>query len=338
MAMRHPTLVILAAGQSAVFGGRKQQTSVGPDGEFLYDYTVYDALSCGFERVVFVVRPDNERDVKNAFEDRFGASVPVTYVRQFRPLGTGHAVASLGGLVDAPFGLANASDRYGREAMRSLADKLRQLAESPAAGAPIRGCLVSYRLGDTLSDSGGVSRAVFRPEVDRSPEADSPPVAEPAPTGWRKLKRVRQQHTAEHAAGEGFKPAGFDEVLDIRMTTSGEIAGRYPGGTEITLSPDDRVSMNLWGFDPGIVEALAAGYNQWTYGLEPGQIDEYRLSSAMDRLLGNRLVDLEMLAAPDGAWMGLFHRADVGPVRDAVAAAIERGDYPASLKQAIRGQ
>lgn len=300
MAMRHPTLVILAAGQSSVFAGRKQQTSVGPDGEFLHDYTVYDALSCGFERVVFVVRPDNERDVKDAFEDRFGASVPVTYVRQFRPLGTGHAVVSIGGLVGGPFGLANASDLYGREAVRSLGDRLRLLAESPGSGAPIRGCMVSYRLGESLSEHGGVSRAVCR-------------------------------------AGPDGRLLGLDEILGIHRHTADEIVGRHPDGTETTLDADDRVSMNLWGFDQEIVDAMTAGYNDWTYHLEPGETGEYRLSSAVDRMLKDDELQLEVLPGPADAWMGLSHRADVERVRTALAEAVERGDYPPSLKKAMRG-
>ena len=86
-----------------------------------------------------------------------------------------------------------------------------------------------------------------------------------------------------------------------------------------------------------IVEAVTNGYNQWTFDLEPGQSDEYRLSGAMDRLLKDGHVDLEVVAGPDGAWIGLLHRADVGPVKDAIAAAVERGDYPPSVKKAIRG-
>jgi hypothetical protein len=336
--MRHPTLVVLAAGRSAAFSDRKQETSVGPDGETLYDYTVYDALACGFGRVVFVVRPDNERDVREAFEDRFGPSVLVSYVRQFRPLGTGHAVASLGGLVPGPFALVNANDRYGKAAVQLIADRLRQW-EAGGPGPKTRACMVSFRLGDTLSDSGGVSRAVFRPEAAAIPEdVPASESTEPSPRKPGFLSRSRRPDPEPAPApAPRIEPAGFDEILDIRRMPSGEIVGRRPDGTETRHDPDDRVSMNLWGFDPGIVEALTNGYNQWTYDLDPGQAEEYRLSSGMDRLLKDGAVDLEMIAAPDDAWMGLFHRADVGPVREAVAAAIERGDYPPSLKKAMRG-
>lgn len=333
VSMRHPTLVVLAAGRGEVFGGRKHLTEVGPDGETLCDYTVYDALACGFGRVVFVVRPDNERDVREVFEDRFGPSVLVSYLRQYRPLGTGHAVASLGGLVPGPFALVNANDLYGRQALALVADRLKQWeADGPGK---LRACLVSYRLDDTLSGSGGVSRAVFRPEAE-APAEEASPADEPKKGGWLKRKRARQQGPPEPDEPATI-PAGFDEVLDIRYAGDGRLIGRRPDGTEVVLDPDDRVSLNLWGFDPAIIEALTTGYNQWTFDLESGEPEEYRLSSAMDLLMRDGLVDLEVLDGPADTWMGLFHREDVGPVREAIAAAIERGDYPPSLRKAIRG-
>jgi len=333
ISMRHPTLVVLAAGRGEVFGGRKHLTEVGPDNETLCDYTVYDALACGFGRVVFVVRPDNERDVREAFEDRFGPSVIVSFVRQYRPLGTGHAVSSLGGLVPGPFALVNANDLYGRQAISLVADRLKQW-EADESGR-LRACLVSYRLGDTLSGRGGVSRAVYRPEAEAPPEATAA-TEEPKKSGWRRWGGSSAPAPPQPDVPDVI-PAGFDEVLDIRERADGRLLGNRPDGTEVQLDPDDRVSMNLWGFDPGIIEALTTGYNEWTFDLEPGQSEEYRLSSAMDRLLGDGLVDLEVLDAPGGTWMGLFRREDVGPVKEAVAAAVERGDYPASLKKAIRG-
>lgn len=298
--MGNLTLVVLAAGLSNAFGGRKQQTSVGPDGEFLYDYTIYDALSCGFGRIVFVVRQDNEAAVKEGFETRFGVSVPVSFVRQFRPLGTGHAVASTQGLVNGPFGIANATDLYGSAAMRLLADRLREFSPALGATPPFRGCVVSYRLGETMSEHGGVSRAVCR-------------------------------------TGSDGRIESVDEILGIHGHEGGEIVGRYPDGSETVLSGDERVAMNLWGFDHGIVGALANGYDAWTYRLEPGQMGEYRLSSAVDHLLKEDQLEVEMLGGPQGTWMGLSHRGDVKRIQHALAESVERGDYPSSLRSAIRG-
>jgi len=298
--MRHPTLVVLAAGLSNAFGGRKQQTSVGPDGELAYDYTIYDALSCGFGRIVFVVRQDNEKAVKEAFEDRFGVSVPVTFIRQFRPLGTGHAVASTQGIVNGPFGIANATDLYGGEAMRLLADRLREFVPALGGSPPFKGCIVSYRLAETMSEHGGVSRAVCR-------------------------------------SGPDGRLIGVDEILGIHEHGPGEIVGRLPDSSEIRLSGDERVSMNLWGFDHGIVDALSNAYNAWTYSLKPGETGEFRLSSGVDQLLKKSQLEVEAVAGPGGAWLGLSHRGDIERVRTAVSEAVERGDYPASLKQAFRG-
>jgi hypothetical protein len=138
-------------------------------------------------------------------------------------------------------------------------------------------------------------------------------------------------------SGPDGRLSGVDEVLGIHEHDGGELVGRYPDGTETRFGGDERVSMNLWGFDPGIVDALSDGYNQWTYNLEPGQTGEFRLSSAIDHLLKEDRIEVDALDGPEGAWMGLSHRGDVERVRTAVAAAVERGDYPPSLKEALRG-
>ena len=156
--MQDPTLVLLAAGLSKRFGRSKQETPVGPDDEVLHDYNIYDALSSGFARIVFVVRSDNESAIRDAFEARFGYSVPTSYVRQMRPLGTGHAVAGIRGLVEGPFAVCNTDDLYGREAFSAVLEHLRQ----SGSGRPIQGCVVGYRLGETLSGLGilrGISRS-----------------------------------------------------------------------------------------------------------------------------------------------------------------------------------
>ena len=136
--MNHPTLVILAAGLSTRYGGSKQLEPVGPDGEALLDYAVYDALSAGFGEVVLVVSASNEADLVQRFRDRFGIAIPVRTVIQgkgrlasglqppsrVKPWGTGHAVLCLEGAVNGPFAVANADDFYGRLAYRSLVDHL----------------------------------------------------------------------------------------------------------------------------------------------------------------------------------------------------------------------
>lgn len=294
--MQAPTLVLLAAGLSKRFGRSKQETPVGPDGEVLHDYNIFDALSSGFGRIAFVVRSDNERAIRDAFEDRFGYSVPSSYVRQMRPLGTGHAVAGIRGLVEGPFAVCNTDDLYGREAFAAVAQRLKQ--SSP--GTPIQGCLVGYRLGSTLSEHGGVSRAVVRTDG-------------------------------------GMRVTGVDEILDIQRDDEGRLRGRTPDGEPVSLTGEEPVSMNLWGFGPGMAEVLMRQYEKWTYDLKEDQSEEYRLSSAVDHLIADELLEVDLLPGPDEGWVGMTHAADAQRLREVLEQAVEAGRYPASLRRAFRG-
>lgn len=291
--MQDPTLVLLAAGLSQRFGRSKQETPVGPDDEVLHDYNIFDALSSGFGRIAFVVRSDNEATIRDAFEARFGYSVPTSYVRQMRPLGTGHAVAGIRGLVEGPFAVCNTDDLYGREAFAAVLARLRDTR----AGMPIQGCVVGYRLDATLSEHGGVARAVCRTDA-------------------------------------GGRLSAVDEILDIERGPDGVLVGRTPEGEPVELTGEERVSMNLWGFGPGMAEALMRQYEKWTYG---GAQEEYRLSSAVDHMVKEGLMEIELLDGPDEGWIGMTHAADVHGLREVLEKAVEQGRYPASLKAAFRG-
>lgn len=291
--MQEPTLVLLAAGLSKRFGRSKQETPVGPDGEVLHDYNIYDALSSGFARIAFVVRSDNEAAIRDAFEARFGYSVPTSYVRQMRPLGTGHAVAGIRGLVEGPFAVCNTDDLYGREAFAAVLERLRETR----TGMPIQGCAVGYRLDATLSEHGGVARAVCRIDA----------------TG---------------------RLTGIDEILDIQRDEGGALVGRTPEGEPVALTGEERVSMNLWGFGPGMAEALMRQYEKWTY---EGASEEYRLSSAVDHMVKEGLMEIDVLPGPDEAWIGMTHASDIHGLREVLEEAVESGRYPASLKAAFRG-
>lgn len=291
--MQAPTLVLLAAGLSRRFGKSKQETPVGPDGEVLHDYNIYDALSGGFGRIAFVVRSDNEATIRDQFEARFGYAVPTSYVRQMRPLGTGHAVAGVRGLVEGPFAVCNTDDLYGHEAFAAVAERLKQ----SSAGKPIQGCVVGYRLGDTLSEHGGVARAVIRTD-------------------------------------DGIRVTGIDEILEIEAGEDGALHGRTPKGEPVALTGDELVSMNLWGFGPGMAEVLMRQYEKWTY---EGASEEYRLSSAVDALIDAGELEVDLLAGPDERWIGMTHAADVHRLREVLERAVEAGDYPASIRKAFRG-
>lgn len=294
-----PTLVLLAAGLSRRFGRSKQETPVGPDGEVLHDYNIFDALSSGFGRVAFVVRSDNEKAIRDAFESRFGYSIPTAYVRQMRPLGTGHALAGVRGLVDGPLAVANADDLYGREAFTRVAEMLTS-SDAADEGGSIDSCVVGYRLAGTLSEHGGVGRAVCRTN------------------GSDTL-------------------VGVDEILDIHRTEDGTLRGRTPAGEPCLLTGDERVSMNLWGFGAGMAETLMSRYEKWTYELESDEGEEFRLSSAIDGLITDGALRVKLLPGPDEGWAGMTHAADAAALRATLATLVERGVYPPSLREAFRG-
>ena len=304
--MNHPTLVILAAGLSTRYGGSKQLEPVGPDGEALLDYAVYDALSAGFGEVVLVVSASNEADLVQRFKDRFGIAIPLRTVVQgkgrlasglqppsrVKPWGTGHAVLCLEGAVTGPFAVANADDFYGRVAYRSLVDHL----TSPAhAGEQ---CVVGYRVDSTLSEHGGVSRAVL--ETD-----------------------------------ENGRLVGIEEVLGLEKSGEGAIFGQTTGGSPRALAGDERVSMNLWGLTPDLFGPLDERFGVFLgrHGDDPRA--EFYLSDAIGALVVSQQLTVRVTET-DERWLGMTFPADRGLVRAGIRALVKAGEYPPSLRAALR--
>lgn len=304
--MHHPTLVVLAAGLSTRYGGSKQLEPVGPDGEALLDYAVYDALSAGFGDVVLVVSSSNEADLVERFRDRFGIALPLRTVVQgtgrltsglrppsrVKPWGTGHAVLCLEGTVDGPFAVANADDFYGRGAYRALTAHLTSpdhLGEQ---------CVVGYRVDATLSEHGGVSRAVL--------EADD----------------------------EG-RLVSIEEVLGLERAGDGAIFGQTAGGAGRSLARDARVSMNLWGLTPDLFGPLDERFGIFLdrHGEDPRA--EFYLSDAVGALVVSGELTVRVTET-DERWLGMTFPADRGQVRAGIRALVEAGEYPPSLRAAIR--
>jgi hypothetical protein len=238
------TVVILAAGLGRRFGGLKQIEGLGPNGATLLEYGVYDAISAGFERVVCVIRESMFELCQATFAQRFGHRVRVEFAFQRNddvpgpgdararstPWGTGHAVLASRALVAGPFVVMNADDFYGAAAFANLARSLRQAPETHA--------MVAYRLGDTLSPTGGVSRAICTA----------------SPTGF--LQDLRETHGLY---GVGEPPV---EVYDEH-------------GTSFTL--DQPVSMNIWGFGHSIYEEMARSFSTFLNDPTRSDDDEFLL-------------------------------------------------------------
>jgi NDP-sugar pyrophosphorylase family protein len=298
-AMTAPALLVLAAGMGNRYGGLKQIDPVGPRGETIIDYSIYDALRAGFGKVVFVIRKDIEQVFKQAVGGRFERDIAVEYVFQeldrlpqgfsvpagrTRPWGTLHAVLMASGTIDGPFAVINADDFYGPEGYRMLAHHLQSGTSDYA--------MVGFVLRNTLSDFGTVSRAVCR--VDDSDF----------------LKGIVELTNIER------------DGVHARSTDS---TGRIT-----TLSGDEVVSMNMWGFTPRVFGQFSDHLQKF---LRISGLDfraEAYLPSTVNELVSADQARVKVLRTND-SWAGVTYREDHPRVVETIRHLIDRGDYPIRL-------
>ncbi len=289
-------LVVLAAGMGSRFGGMKQLEPVGPNGETVMDYAVYDAVRAGVERVVFVIRRDLEEAFHTSVGSRYEGRVPVAYAFQelnalpggrvlpkgrTKPWGTGQAVLAAGEVVSSPFVVINADDFYGRRAYAELAARL---AVEDGSGAY---AMVAYPLANTLSENGAVSRGVCDVVDGR-------------------LRSV-VEHTGLAADRQG--------VCDVSGT-------RFTG--------HELVSMNFWGLRPDVFDRLESAFGAFLdeHGHETGS--ELFLPAVVDALVAEGSVTVDVLTSPD-PWFGMTYAADRDAVASRIAALVASGEYPSPL-------
>jgi len=308
-----PALVVLAAGIGSRYGGLKQIEAVGPGGATILDYSAFDAQRAGFARVVFVIREEMQAEFRTRLGDRIARRLPVEYAFQrledvpagfgvpagrTKPWGTAHAVLAAGRVVREPFAVINADDLYGAQALRVIGEFLSRASSGPAptpppaAGDAATYALVAYRLGETLSEHGAVSRGVCRCTAD----------------GWL---------------------ASITEIAGIRPGPGG---GHYcdEDGLERELHAETPVSMNLWGFTPDVFEHLGAGLEAFLEREGHSTTAEYYLPTAVRELMQAGRARVRVLAT-DERWCGITHRQDLEAARRYIAAQIERGIYPQVL-------
>lgn len=302
--MPAPTLVILAAGIGSRYGGLKQMEPVGPDGESIIDYSVYDALRAGFSRVVFVIK----QEIEEAFRARIGRAIEArcdtAYVLQrledlpegstvppgrVKPWGTAHATLCCRGVVDRPFGVINADDFYGRGALEVLG---RYLADE--THGPLRDyCVVAYPLEKTLSEHGPVSRGVCRLNKKGTLAAI-----------WERTRIER---------------------IDGRAHYSED------GRQWVELPPGTQVSMNMWGFAPQVFGELEAGFRRFLFRNRGNpERSEYYLPVAVGEMVRGRRARVWVLPT-DETWFGVTYQQDKPKVKDAILALVRQGIYPARL-------
>jgi len=304
------TLVIMAAGIGSRYGGGiKQLEAVGPSGEIIMDYSVHDALEAGFNKVVFIIRKDLEKDFKEIIGNRIEKICPVAYAYQeltdlpdgfekrearTKPWGTGQAVLSCRELVQDPFVVINADDYYGKEAFR----KLRSYLLDTAGQKGLHFCMAGFVLKNTLSENGGVTRGLC--QVD----------------------------------GEGFLTR-VTETRNIVMARTGGSTGAAvlnPETGELTLVDENAyASMNMWGLTPEFLELLEPGFRRFLSDLdEEDNKTEYLLPVIMDGLIQQGQARVKLLPTRD-QWFGVTYREDKQAVADSFKKLIEDGVYQSPL-------
>lgn len=305
--MKKTALVIMAAGIGSRFGnGIKQLAPVGPCGEIIMDYSIHDALEAGFNKVVFIIRRDLEDEFRRVIGDRIEKITEVAYAFQeledlpdgftkpqdrTKPWGTGHAVLAAKKVLDEPFVVINADDYYGKEAYVKVHDYLVQ--EQPKDGK-IHICMAGFRLGNTLSDNGSVTRGICNIE--------------------------------------NGKLTGVTETHDIFKTETGA-ESRSEGQEAKVLNVKDLVSMNMWGLTPDFMETLEKGFTEFLAGLSAEDIKkEYLLPELVDRLIKEDRAQVDVLETKD-TWFGVTYQEDKETVMKAFSELTENGVYPKGLYQ-----
>ena len=291
------SLVVLAAGMGSRYGGTKQHESVGPSGETLLDYTAYDAAETGFTRLVFVTRPELLSHLQER-TGRFAGRIEVRYALQRfdqppaprgerrRPWGTVQAVLCAAAEVDGPFAVLNADDFYGREALFLMGDHLTRHADADDTFA-----VLGYRLRDTLSDHGGVTRAVC--ETDES----------------GLLQRIV-------------------EVTGL-VARNGSVVGRTLAGSPMSLTGEETISRNCWAFTQALFGPLRTEFEAFVAASSDPDA-EFLLPVAMNVLVASGRAVVRVVPAASPAF-GLTHPADLEVVRAALRRLVAAGEYPPSL-------
>ena len=299
------TLVFLAAGFGSRFGGGvKQIEPVGPNGEVLMDYAVYDALRAGFDRVVFIIRRDIEAEFRSGVGRRVEAKCDVEYAFQEltdlpapfavpegrkKPWGTGQALLACRGVVDGPFCVLNADDYYGAEAFRLIHDCI---AESRPRSAGLELCMAGYVLGNTLSDNGGVTRGLCR------------------------------------VNGAGM----LEEICETRGIVKQDGAPWVPGdGGMRPLDAASTVSMNIWGLPSAFIDYLAEGFVPFLEGMgERALSAEYLIPNAVEGMIRAGRGSVRVLPTAD-KWFGMTYAQDRRSAQEEIRKLIDEGRYPERL-------
>ncbi|MGO9435887.1 MAG: NDP-sugar synthase [Terracidiphilus sp.] len=297
--MMDPTLLVLAAGMGSRYGGMKQLDPVGPEGETIMDYSIFDARRAGFAKVVFVIRKEIERQFKETIGSRFDKRISVEYVFQeidklvpahaippgrTKPWGTTHAILMAATAIHGPFAIINADDFYGAGSFRALADHLK-------SGTPDY-AMISFVLRNTLSDFGAVARGICTVDKDGC------------------LERIVELKSIERAGRH--------------------VINADPDGKETKLSGDEAVSMNMWGFTPQIFPLLREHFHDFLRSNAGDLKAECYIPNTVNELISAGQARVRVLRGGE-SWFGVTYREDRPRALESIRRLVEGGYYPRRL-------
>lgn len=297
-----PTLFVLAAGMGSRYGGLKQLDGLGPNGETIMDYSIFDAIRGGFGKLVFVIRKDFENDFRNKIISKYENHIPVELVFQSiddlpagftcpegrtKPWGTNHAVLMGKDVIKEPFAVINADDFYGRDSFAVLGKALSEMD-----GKKNDYCMVGYRVGNTLSESGSVARGICG--------------------------------TNE----EGYLTTVVERTEIMRI--NGPVCYKDEKGEWVAIEDNTPVSMNMWGFTPDYFKYSEDYFMEFLKENRENLKAEYYIPLMVNKLVNDGTARVKVLDTT-AKWFGVTYAADRQSVVDKIQALVDAGEYPAKL-------
>ena len=304
--MQEPTLLIMAAGIGSRFGGLKQTETVGSSGQFLMDYSVYDALQAGFKKVTFVIKKEMQELFDEKIGTRISAFAETAYCYQTlqdipegealpsgreKPWGTGHAVFSARHTINGPFAVINADDYYGKDAFRLMYNRLTTTVDN----AHYQYSMVGYKLSNTLTENGSVSRGICQTDANG------------------KLLSVTEHTRIEKQGGKA-----------VSLTAEGECKEELPMCAT--------VSMNMWGFTESFFTETGKAFETFFKQQVPQNPlkAEFYLPSVVSGLISTGKADVQVMQSED-SWYGITYKEDMRQVKSALRQMHEDGLYPKEM-------
>ncbi len=300
--MDKPVLLVLAAGMGSRYGGLKQLDGVGPNDETIMDYSVYDAVRAGFGKVVFVIRKFFRDEFESRVRGRYGKIIDIEFVEQeldlipqglelnpgrVKPWGTGHAVIVASNVINSPFAVINADDFYGRDSFRIISEYL-----SKCSGKRAHFSMVGFSTGNTLSESGSVSRGICTVNKD----------------GY--LESVEEHHNIKR--------------------NGNVVTGENSKGETVILDENNPVSMNMWGFTPDIFTEGWRLFGRFIEERGNEEKSEFYIPFIVNKLLEEGYARCRVLNTPD-CWFGVTYKQDRDSVRERIKSLSNNGIYPVPL-------